>query len=83
MATVGFTVSSPLKLTTKCSDSGLHFRKGGGKFGELTIGVCYLFRACVLARLATPLFACGDGGLAIFFSQAFPILVITCVDLSM
>ena len=47
----------------------------------MTLCVCHIFLAFVLTIIATLFLAFSDDNIAIFFSQAFPILVRACVDL--
>ena len=83
MAFVGLTGIIPLKFANKCSNAGLHIGKGGGEVRDLALVVCHLFLASGLTGISTLFFACGSDGLAILFTYAFPILVITCVNLSL
>ena len=83
MAIVDLTGISSLRLAAKCSNVGLHIDKNGVDFRELKLSVCHLFLASGVAIFATFLFVCGIGGLAIYFDFTIPILVTTCVKLSL
>ena len=83
MALVGITRIGALRLAANFSNACLNLGKGVGQFRELMLSVCHLFVTSGIIRLATFLFARGDGSLAILFASTLPIMVTTGVYISL
>ena len=80
LALVGLTGVCPLRLAANCGDAGLHISNYGGQFQELSLLIFRLLLTSSLVRLTTFSLLCGNDSLAIFFTSALPVTVITGVN---